>query len=267
MNTQTTIETYDPVQELEAMIAPLTGDESKQLRVNEITEQTELFQIGRTPLDEHHLSALMRALKTHGRLDAILVLHCQNTSVVIDGYHRLEAYKRSKLSHIPVKYFSGNVREAIVASGRLNSKAKRLLTTSQRMNIAWGMVVLGGFSKAEIVAASSVSRAQVGIMRRTLKDLGEDAASYDEWWKAHKQATPPQEYSESELELMLEAEAQRRADKLHEAFGQKLGKNPDLTARTFEIHLGRNLPAVAQAILELLSDEDREALEDENDDF
>lgn len=265
MNTQATIETYDPIQELEAMIAPLTGDEPKQLRVNEITEQPELFQPRDETLDEHHVSVLERHLGSQGKLDSILVLRCHDAHIVIDGHHRLEAYRRQGIPVIHVRYFQGNATEAVIAAGRYNNKAKLPLTSRERMNYAWRLVRMGRFSKAQISTAAAVSSRQVAIMRCRLKELGEDADSFPEWHHAQKHVASHQGLSTSEMKEWCEEQAQDRAERLAKVFGKKMGENPSITARALEIYLGRKFSEVTQAMYELLTDEEREVMEEEDD--
>ena len=63
-------------------------------------------------MDERHISELVRAIKTRGQVEPVTVMQIGDKTVLIDGHHRVVAYKLAKAtSAIPVRYFEGTLRK------------------------------------------------------------------------------------------------------------------------------------------------------------
>ncbi len=226
----------------------------------------ELFQPRYEALDEHHVQELARTIKRQGDLDPILLLPVGQRGVVIDGHHRLDAYKLACVTNtVPVNWFCGSVEEAVLEAGRINSKVRLVMGTQERMNYAWRLVLLDKYTKPEMMEASGASDGQLGKMRRLKRELGDDAYDFTVWQEAlnHHQKKTRKPMDDDQREAYLENLANDYADRLHKAFGTKLGQNPEVAARALAFHLGRRLDGV---VTELLSYVSEDALE-ENDDF
>jgi ParB-like chromosome segregation protein Spo0J len=236
------------------------------LPTSAILQSATLFQPRQ--IDERHIQELKRAIGIHGDLDPLLVMQVGPHAVLLDGHHRVAAYERAKVMEpVPVRYFEGSLEDAVLEAGRANSKAKLPMTTSQRNDYAWRLVVLGSFSKRQIREASGVSDGQVGIMRRAAKLLGEAAGEPKGWLQAMKRAKGLETtMTPEDMDEILDAQARQYADRLSREFGTKLANNAELAARALEIHFGRRLPELMGALREYLPEDTEEEL-GEGDDF
>ena len=156
--------------------------------VTSITTLDNLFQ-PRT-LTNWHVDDLMRAVKSKRVIAPLLVLRIGEKGFLLDGHHRLKAYKEvDAKQRVPCEFFDGTVAQAVLEARRGNSETKLAMSTTQKLDDAWKLVKMvkagaakvGGkveyhFSKAEIVAASDVAKGTVGNMRKALEIIGREAA-------------------------------------------------------------------------------------------
>ncbi|HEV2566206.1 MAG TPA: ParB/RepB/Spo0J family partition protein [Microvirga sp.] len=208
-----------------------------------------LFQI--REMDERHVSELARVLANGEELDPVTVIQVGRETVLIDGHHRLAAYAATKrTADIPVRYFTGSLKEALLEAGAGNSKAKLPMTSQERQDFAWRLQLIGGYSKVDIARASGVSTSQVAIMRKAKRSLGEEAFSYDSWWRARRawQGYQPEEISLDDEGVWLEEQATRYADRLAKEFSSKLSNNLEVAARALAIYFGRRLPEIVEEL-------------------
>lgn len=233
-----------------------SGSRPVRVPVSEIETLPELFQPrGRVELDEHHVGELERGLKISGDLDPILVKWIDAKAHLIDGHHRLEAYRRSGDGRlIPVRAFDGSVKEAVLEAGRANSRAKLPMSPKERQSYAWRLVLLGGYTKSKTAEAAGISERQVAIMRDAKRKLGGDAFDCRDWWRAKRMADGISTTSrtEDEEEAWLEQQAEHFAARLAEAFSTKLAANPEMAARALSIYFGRNLGRVVAELREMV---------------
>lgn len=260
---------FEPLVALEKLRSLATASDGSEtlpdrVPVERIEQMPELFQPRQ--LDERHISELRRAVRTSGELEPLTVMKVGTTTVLLDGHHRVEAYRLHKITTaVPVRFFQGSLEDAVLEAGRANSRAKLPMSTAQRQNYAWRLVKIGSYSKRQVREASGVSDGQVGNMRRVLKALGEEAYGCDRWIDALNlhNGREREPMSHAEMEEFLEAQANQYADRLSKQFGPKLTDNVTLAARALEIHFGRRLPDLVSE-LSLLAPADEE---DEEDDF
>jgi ParB-like chromosome segregation protein Spo0J len=237
------IDTRDELDELAKQPTP-TERPSKQ-PLKGIAVAPEVFQPRGT--DERHINTLAQAVKEKGIVSPILVMQIGPKVVVIDGHHRVAAYeKASRGAEVPVEYFDGPVDEAVLEAGRANSQAKLPMANKERQDFAWRLVKTGRYSKAQIADAAAIGSSQVATMRKVRSALGIKADECGSWWKARRMASgsPTLSMTEGEIEEWKEEEAQRWADKLSKALGNKLAGNPEIASRALEIHLGRKFDEV-----------------------
>jgi hypothetical protein len=136
-------------------------------------------------LSKSHIEELRERLKL-SELDAITVFNVGGSWYVIDGHHRLEAYRLEGRKQIPVTVFKGNAKDALFYGVKENSKSKISLTKEQRSELCWRFIIEdGGISKSETANAFSVSERLVGYMRSRYKELGTDALEL-RWWEAKR---------------------------------------------------------------------------------
>lgn len=245
---QAVADSYEPSRLLamlkaEAAAAPAPDALPDFLPLSAITCLQALFQ-PRGMLD-NHVHELAGIAKSGRMLEALEVIQIGQTAYLVDGHHRMEAYRRAKVVEpVPVTYFAGTIEEAVLESGRANSRAKLTMSNQERQDYAWRLVKMGGYKGAQIIAASSISLRQVAAMRKVLKALGEEAFDCDAWWKARNLAVGKAglPLSDDELEERLEAQAIDYANRMAKTFSTKLAQNPELAARALNIYFGRNLP-------------------------
>ncbi|MGX8011055.1 ParB/RepB/Spo0J family partition protein [Mesorhizobium sp. ORM8.1] len=259
----------DDLQELtEQFTGAVTGP--PELHLQDIETMPALFQ-PRGGISERHVSELVKAIKAVGALDAVTVLMVGSRFVLIDGHHRMEAYGAAQwVQPIPVRYFEGTPEEAVLAAGEANSKAKLPMDNTDRQNFAWRLVLIDRHSIAKVARASGISPAQVTIMRRAKKTLGEQAVDYVSWFRARLAANGHDlvcTRDNHEREQWMEQLADRYADELTKKFSTKLALNPEVAAMALASYFGRKLPEVYGYLREHLSEDDRTAIEVDNDEF
>jgi ParB-like chromosome segregation protein Spo0J len=243
---------------------PPTTERPETLPLASIVVKPGLFQPRGE--DERHISELVRAIKARGKVEPVTVIQVGDKAVLIDGHHRLVAYELAKAaSAVPVRYFEGTLEDAVLEAGRANSKAKLPMNNQDRQNYAWRLVLMGTYSKRQIMDAAAISDGQVAVMRRVKTALGSAAYDAPTWWRAQRNAKGIawQEIDDDERERRLEELAQDYADRLSKEFSTKLANNPEVAARALSIHFGRRLQDLAWAMREHLP----EPGDDEESDF
>jgi hypothetical protein len=76
----------------------------------------------------------------------------------IDGHHRLEAYRQIGTNRpVPVEVFQGRLSQAVEKASKRNSKDKLPMSSTDKMEAAWRLDVLGEFSKREVMEATGAS--------------------------------------------------------------------------------------------------------------
>lgn len=227
------------------------------LPLSAITLVPDLFQS--RGMSEAHVHELARAVTSGRSLEPVTVVRVGTEAILIDGHHRIAAYRRAKVdTPIPVAAFKGTLEEAVLEAGRANSRAKLTMSVQERMDYAWRLVRMGGFSKKQVVEAAVVSDGQVAEMRRVLKVLGDKAFDCDRWWTARRlakgKAIP--DLTDEEQEAYLEQQAMDYARRLSKVFSTKLATNPDMAARVFNIYFGRKLPDLVHCLRDYVPEDD-----------
>lgn len=260
---------FEPLQllaELEAQAQqPAPAVLRDKLPWKDIRQVPALFQPRGSTLNQQHVSDLVSAIGRGGKLDPVMVIQIGSQAVLIEGHHRLEAYRRTgDVDDIPVVYFTGAVRDAVTESGRANSRAKLTMPMQERQNYAWRLVNIGCYTKAQIVEAANISDGQVGIMRRVRKALGLEASGYPQWWQALQASKGNVDltWNPDELESRKEALAQEYAERLSRAFYDKLAKNPEIAALALSKHFGDKIKDLYRELADHVGDEG-----DDDDDF
>ncbi|WP_230531778.1 ParB/RepB/Spo0J family partition protein [Microvirga roseola] len=218
-------------------------------------------------MDERHVSELARVILNVGAVDPVTVIQVGQEAVLIDGHHRLAAYALAKrTTDIPVRYFEGTLDEAVLEAGAANSKAKLPMSSQERQDFAWRLVLMDRYSKADIAQASGVSTSQVSNMRTVRRQLGADAFDCRSWWQARRTAKGAGHFArmtDEEREQWLEEQANRYADRLAKEFGNKLSNNPEVAAMALAAYFGRRLPDVVDELRHHIPDVNLEDCEDD----
>lgn len=120
-------------------------------------------------------------------LDPITVWYGGRRFYVIDGHHRLDAYKRyhgNAPVAVPCVEFKGTLLEAMELAGQANHKNKLPMTMDDRLNFAWRLVCMDGLTAKRVQEASGVGERIVWSMRKKLKQKLEEDKPEDV--RAHK---------------------------------------------------------------------------------
>lgn len=156
----------------------------KTLPLNKIEVMPSVFQprsIEDMSASEGHIRTLMGAdmIARGNALDPLTVWWSGKSWLVIDGHHRLEVYRRLQakgkgISDIPVRFFQGSLKQAVVESTHANAKDKLPMTKDDKATRAWQLVVIAPeFSKREISKVCIVATSTIGRMRARLEELKE----------------------------------------------------------------------------------------------
>ena len=203
--------------------------------------------------DKFHVADLVKQIEHRGELglDPIVVLWSGKEWLVVDGHHRLAAYKQSEAwgeKPVPVELFDEGLDQAILSSVERNSKVYLQFDQQDRMDVAWRLICLSEPKQKDVSAAAGISRRQFFKMKRRMQDILEanpertrESLADFSWSRAHRldleniDALP--EYDE-DWQRKLAAEWKRR---LQETFGNKLTKNPEVFAMAIR-ELNSGLP-------------------------
>lgn len=212
---------------------------------------------------EAHVVTLAEAIrnsKTH-TLDPILVWWSGRCWRVVDGHHRLDAYKQVMnpekhgvkkqpilIDRIPVEVFDGGIEDVIKESTARNVKDKLRMSKVDKMNRAWKFTVLGKMTIPEIARLTHVSERTISTMRKvheglTVVEPGDFGPRDDTlamtWEQARKKSMKQQDVVDEEWIAKVADDYARR---LGRVFGTKLSKNPQLTLMALELY-SEKLPA------------------------
>ena len=172
---------------------------------------------------------------------------------VIDGHHRIAAYRSASLGNdrlVPVEVFDGSLGEAMAQAAAGNSKPKLQMTTAENSRAAWRMVVMdASLSKAHIAESANVSQATVANMRRVHKQLSvaaENAESLvpsidhrDMRWADAKRLADGRDALDRDWEAADEKAAEVMALAIRRAIGDMGSKKLHVLARALEIYDSR----------------------------
>jgi hypothetical protein len=152
------------------------------LNVIQIKTRLELFQprrfsAGLRAVDPRHVKALKTRIDRKGELDPPLVVKIGMEWVCVDGHHRVAAYLKGKPNGTIIKceWFRGSALEAANESLRRNEVIKLPVNQSDRFEEAWRRTVNGWGSKREVVELTGTSEGVVAMMRRVVKQHGEQS--------------------------------------------------------------------------------------------
>lgn len=219
----------------------------EKIRMAHSVFQPRQFLEGSVGYSEEHIQKLVEAIfnEPSHTLDPITVWWSGEKWRVIDGAHRLIAYRRvkskGKLKNplVPVKIFVGNLYQAIEESVKLNSKDKLPMTKSDKANSAWRMTVLEKHSKKQIHVICKVGISTVSRMRNVLVKMKEkfleryfdEALSYT--WEDAQRFDKEQITRDDSWEDKLAMNWSRR---LAREFGTKAASQHAAFAKAIEIY-------------------------------
>jgi hypothetical protein len=155
----------------EAQRIPLRSVES----LPAVYQSRQGYQVKNGVVDKNHVAALTAFLKSSGRdTDPITVLRVGKRNILIDGHHRVAAYRAEKRKDVPVIWYAGSPKQALIESGCENGKTRLPMDTMSRGERAWALVCSGvTISIADISRGSGVAARTVSNMRKRHKEYTE----------------------------------------------------------------------------------------------
>lgn len=231
------------------------GGKPERLSVQSIKRMLAVFQprslSGNLAADQRHIDTLAKVIGTPPSirfLDPVTVWFSGLSWYVLDGHHRLNAYRQQKyLGEIPVTVFQGSLDAALLRSRSDNAKDRLAMSEDDKFNSALKLNLFTDCSRAEIAAACGVGHTLVSTQRRVIQKLLEENPELskgelaDMGWREAKNLAAGARPERTDHADYLELEAQKRAVVLLRAAGQQFFGNTELVARTLAI-LGRDLP-------------------------
>lgn len=180
---------------------PPRVDEPAELPLGDINQEPELFQPRHDSLayapgvSEAHIARLARQPRNGSPLDPVTVAAIGNAWFLVDGHHRIEAYKAAGWAKdIPVEVRSSDtlgperVEWAIGLSCADNGKDRLGLADSDKQTRAWQAVARDACgSKEKLAERYRVSERNIAYMRaakKKLEDAGRDPEDYPSWRRA-----------------------------------------------------------------------------------
>jgi hypothetical protein len=225
------------------------------IRVAEQVFQWRLRGYNMIPSDDH-IFDMATATQRTGELEPILVFPVADKYYVMDGHHRLAAYRTAGWKgDVPAIVFEGSLDEAVREALRRNNKNKLPMTSKDRSEAAWRLTKAdkpGEWpdSISETMDLCAVGKGTVNRMRAAWTELhngqyGDVKERRDLSWgqaQAKLKGTGTQEFDE---ESRLEERAQNLADDIARA-KLHLSKDIEVTALALE-KLDPGLPAALMA--------------------
>jgi hypothetical protein len=147
----------------------------------DIRERLELFQPrrpgwGTRTLETKHVNELAKRINLKGDMDPVLLVKIDDHWVVVDGHHRLAAYRKLKHTDpIECEWFTGSAREAMDESLKRNEKAHLRVDQGDRAEAAWARTLIDWdgntwrSSKKQVVTLTGCSEGVVAHMRRVVR--------------------------------------------------------------------------------------------------
>jgi hypothetical protein len=234
------------------------GATEVRLTLDQIETRPILFQprdlLGKGTTDKAYSTKLKTRISNVGELNAVTVIKLGDAWVLIDGHHRVEAYRKTKGWTKPIKcqWFAGTVREAVDVGVQRNSELNLEMSQQDRWEQAWKRVLDGGWRREKIRKTCSVGPKLLTHMNNVVsryrdktdrskatRTFRQEVAPLDEcsWARANTAyCNLPQ------AERTREEQAQGFAALLRGKLSHKLSEDPELTAMAL-LRYDRKLPS------------------------
>lgn len=262
--------TLDDLKAIEAS-EPRNGSRPQSLKLRDIHVADQAFQPRQTAYNiaaslDHvkDLAAVLRSQKKP--LDPIIVVPVGSRFFVVDGHHRLSAYKAVQwAAEVPVEVQDVSIDEARRAAITVNIKSKLPMTASDKQEAAWRLTK-EGVSKQKTHDLTVVSKGNIGNMRRVLKALRDQGKDVDDMtWRQARRADKAVDI-DFDRQAWVNEKAQALSEKLLKSAGTKIVDNPEVLAEAIRMISPRLPMALIEEWHEDAYDyveENREALEED----
>jgi hypothetical protein len=235
-----------------------TNDTELLLDRNRVSQMASVFQPrnrdGYFYADKGHIASLAEAIgknpENPNYLDRITVWWGGDRWYVIDGHHRLDAYReRGVHKAIPAKVFSGSLDEAMAHSGAANSRDKLPMSKDDKLAFAWRLTLTTGLSKSRISRACAISVGTIHNMRAVRDKLMADTENTVEdllsegWKQSNMRARGIESYrSHPDPDNAVRERADVYRERLYKVLGNKPHTDPEAFAMALLLSDAR-LPA------------------------
>lgn len=233
----------------------LKKPKATNVRLADIGTDTGTFQFRVDDLNEAHAEELRSHIRHGEPLDPMTLWRHPETRalIVIDGHHRLEAYRRfGWRGKVPARVYSCSLEEARKLALEENAKTRLPMTPQERMNAVWTLSCFHDengpvYSKKEIVALRLASDGTVAKMRRTRQKLIEAGEPLPDTWLEAMEMLNGLRQSDEEWDA--DAWVQARADAIDAQVGKIIGFEGehclDAVRVMLEKRLGRRIEELA----------------------
>lgn len=256
---------FDDLREQHAKGKPQPKSIPQRLPVSKIKRHPDVFQHRRPAKhdSEAHIRELAGAAKVRD-LDPLTVWWDGKHWALIDGHHRIQAYIQASkgTNDVPVEVFEGSLNDAFGRAAKANTKAKLMMSASEKSNTAWNMVVVAPeMSKSKQAENSGVSERLVAFMRKTKATLSNRGHAFpqlaDMTWEQARRAAAGEDtddWSPEEEGKRVEQMAQA----LRKALGDTAERQPDIFWQAIETYS----PQLARSLLDYLTQRPEDDVED-----
>lgn len=261
---------FDDLREQHANGKPQPKSIPQRLPVSKIKRHPEVFQHRRPAqhVSEAHIRELAGAAKVRD-LDPLTVWWDGKHWSLIDGHHRIQAYLLAGkgTNDVPVEVFEGTPEDALGRAAKANTKAKLMMSGSEKSNAAWHMVVMTPeMSKSKQAENSGVSERLVASMRKTKATLSNQGRApsqlADMTWEQARRAVKGEDsddWSPEEEEKRVE----QMALALRKALGATAERQPEIFWQAVETYSPQLARSLVGYIAERFEDDAEDATEDE----
>jgi len=228
----------------------------QKVKLVDIQARPEIFQYREMEFDTHHVDELKAAILSEGAVDRIDLWRDPETAefIVLDGHHRVRAYRRAGKSSAPAIIYEGTEEAARLHALKENSKVRLQMTATEKSNAAWRLVChtsAGGgylYSKQEIATHTAVAARTVATMRSTRRKLLEaDKDLPAAWWAALAALKDHEgrDLSDDDREAIIEERARRLDEKVGKEIAVMAEIQPEAVMLMLEKRLGSKLKSFA----------------------
>ena len=143
--------------------------------------------------------------------------------LLVDGGHRLAAYKNDKRENVPCRVMAGTFAEAAVKALAANTRDTLSLTQQERSDGAWRLVRAHDLNLTgdTIARAAGVTRRTVQAMRKRWREItAAGVTGTGEWWR------DKQDREGQSGEPMTDKEREGKINELAEALRKAAGMTP-----------------------------------------
>jgi hypothetical protein len=221
---------------------------------------TDIFQVrdidshltGNHFISKTHINSLKKPLLNPDKeLDPITIGWARVNSsnwewVVIDGHHRIEAYRKAKRAHVPVVVFEGTAREMVLESIKGNNQDKLPMTATDKIEAAWTIWVamMGDKERWRTVKALGPSPGTMSNFNKTEKRYAEKLKKYPENLQSYLSSMTWREARRDDMNEVSQTNfdndklVRQWCEGIFKEFGHKGKQSPEVFFSAIELYMG-----------------------------